>query len=109
MAGIPKTMRAAAIDRFGGPEELTIHTLPVPEIGTRELLIAVHTAGVGSWDADIRAGWWPEGRPKFPLVLGTAAPAWWRRSVRRCVGSSRTTRCTPIASRTRRAASMPNT
>ncbi|TMB22576.1 MAG: NADP-dependent oxidoreductase [Deltaproteobacteria bacterium] len=71
MAGIPKTMRAAAIDRFGGPEELTIHTLPVPEIGTRELLVAVHTAGVGSWDADIRAGWWPEGRPKFPLVLGT--------------------------------------
>jgi NADPH:quinone reductase-like Zn-dependent oxidoreductase len=23
------------------------------------------------WDADIRGGWWPEGRPKFPLVLGT--------------------------------------
>jgi NADPH:quinone reductase len=71
MAGIPKTMRAAAIDRFGGPEELTIHTLPVPEIGPNELLIAVHGAGVGSWDADVRGGWWPEGRPKFPLVLGT--------------------------------------
>lgn len=71
MAGIQKTMRAAAIDRFGGPEVLTIHTLPVPEIGTREILIAVHTAGVGTWDADIRGGWWPEGRPKFPIVLGT--------------------------------------
>jgi NADPH:quinone reductase-like Zn-dependent oxidoreductase len=36
------------------------------------LLIAVHTAGVGSWDADIRGGWWPgPGRPNFPLVLGT--------------------------------------
>src|SRR6266481_4615263 len=71
MPGVPKTMRAAAIDRFGGPEELTLHTLPVPEIGPKELLIAVHTAGVGSWDAEMRAGWWPEGKPKFPLVLGT--------------------------------------
>jgi NADPH:quinone reductase-like Zn-dependent oxidoreductase len=71
MPAIPKTMQAAAIDRFGGPEVLTIHTLPVPEIGTREMLIAVHTAGVGSWDAEMRGGWWPEGRPKFPLVLGS--------------------------------------
>jgi NADPH:quinone reductase-like Zn-dependent oxidoreductase len=65
-------MRAAAIDRFGGPEVLTIHTLPVPVIGPQEILIAVHTAGVGSWDAAIRGGWWPEeGGPEFPLVLGT--------------------------------------
>lgn len=27
---IPSTMRAAALDRFGGPEVLTIHELPVP-------------------------------------------------------------------------------
>jgi NADPH:quinone reductase-like Zn-dependent oxidoreductase len=26
---------------------------------------------VGSWDADIREGWYPEGEPRFPLVLGT--------------------------------------
>jgi len=31
----------------------------------------VHTAGVGGWDADIRGGWYPAGRPRFPLVLGT--------------------------------------
>jgi NADPH:quinone reductase-like Zn-dependent oxidoreductase len=29
------------------------------------------TAGVGSWDAEMRAGWYPGGHPKFPLVLGT--------------------------------------
>jgi NADPH2:quinone reductase len=69
-------MRAAAIDRFGGPKVLTIHTLPVPTVGPREVLIAVHTAGVGSWDADIRAGWWPQGRPRFPLVLGTDGAGW---------------------------------
>jgi NADPH:quinone reductase len=71
MPAVTKTMRAAAIDRFGGPEELTVHTLPVPEIGPRELLIAVHTAGTASWDVEMRGGWWPEGKPRFPLVLGT--------------------------------------
>src|SRR5258708_15458222 len=70
-ARIPKTMRAAAIDRFGGPEVLTLHELPLPEIDTNEVLIKLHTSGVGPWDADIRGGWWPEGRPKFPVVLGT--------------------------------------
>ncbi len=69
---IPVTMRAAAIDRFGGPDVLTLHVLPVPEIDPSEVLIATHTAGVGSWDADMREGWWPDGkRPSLPLVLGT--------------------------------------
>jgi len=64
-------MRAAAIDRFGGPRALSIHELPVPSVGPREVLIALDSAGVGGWDADMRGGWWPEGRPRFPLVLGT--------------------------------------
>lgn len=68
---ISSTMRAAALDRFGGPEALTIHELPVPTLDADEILIAVHTAGVGPWDADMRTGWWPEGEPTFPLVLGS--------------------------------------
>jgi NADPH2:quinone reductase len=69
---IKTTMRAAAIDRFGRPEVLKLHLLPVPAIDPGEVLIAVHTAGVGSWDADMRQGWSPDGkRPRFPLVLGT--------------------------------------
>jgi NADPH:quinone reductase-like Zn-dependent oxidoreductase len=52
-------MRAAAIDRFGGPEVLSIHSLPVPVPNAREVLIAVDTAGVGGWDADMREGWSP--------------------------------------------------
>lgn len=66
-----KTMKAAALDRFGPPSVLKLHTLPVPEPGPREVLIELHAAGVGVWDTDIRGGWWPEGRPKFPLVLGS--------------------------------------
>jgi NADPH2:quinone reductase len=68
---IPATMKAAAIDRFGPPDVLTLHTLPTPRPGPGEVLIAVHGAGVGVWDADIRGGWWPQGKPKFPVVLGT--------------------------------------
>lgn len=65
-------MRAAVMDRFGGPEVLTLRVVPVPALDPSEVLIAVHTAGVGSWDADMREGWWPDGdRPAFPLVLGT--------------------------------------
>src|SRR4051794_7111036 len=68
---LPKTMRAAAIDRFGGPEVLTLHTLPTPMPDDREVLIALDTSGVGVWDAEMRAGWYPAGQPQFPLVLGS--------------------------------------
>ena len=67
---IPATMRAAAIDRFGGPEVLSIHTLPVPEPNAQEVLIALDAAGVGSWDAAWRSGEWAEGEEHFPLILG---------------------------------------
>ena len=52
-------MRAAAIDRFGRPHVVTPHVLPVPAVESGDVLIAVHTAGVGSWDADMREGWSP--------------------------------------------------
>src|SRR5260370_1576319 len=75
MRSLPKSMRAAAINRFGGPGVLKIRLLPVPVPAAGEVLIALDTAGVGGWDADIRGGWWPEGRPPFPLVLGTDGAA----------------------------------
>jgi NADPH:quinone reductase-like Zn-dependent oxidoreductase len=66
------TMKAAAIDHFGPPSAITLHTLPVPEPDPHEVVIQVHAAGVGSWDESIRDGSWkPPGRTKFPLVLGT--------------------------------------
>jgi NADPH:quinone reductase-like Zn-dependent oxidoreductase len=63
-------MRAAAIDDFGPPSSLTLHNLPVPKPGPGEVLIEVHAAGVGIWDAKIRDGTWAEGKEHFPLVLG---------------------------------------
>src|ERR1700730_15763465 len=68
---VPEVMQAAAIDRFGEPDVLTPHTLPVPTPDPGEVLIALDTAGVGPWDLDIRGSWYPGRRPRFPLVLGT--------------------------------------
>jgi NADPH:quinone reductase-like Zn-dependent oxidoreductase len=70
LPGVPTMMLAAAIDRFGPPDVLSLHTLPVPAIDANEVLIAVYVAGVGSWDAKIRDGSWASGDEKFPLVLG---------------------------------------
>lgn len=42
MNNIPKTMCAAAIDRFGGPEVLTIQKLPVPSVYANEALITAY-------------------------------------------------------------------
>jgi NADPH:quinone reductase len=67
---VPRTMFAAAIDRFGGPEEITSHALPGPPLDAGEVLIAVDTAGVGPWDADVREGFFAGRKPHFPLVLG---------------------------------------
>src|SRR5262245_65065374 len=70
MRHTPKEMRGAAIGRFARPKELPLHRLPAPALDQNEVLIALDTMGAGPWDADIREGWYPAGRPRFPLVLG---------------------------------------
>src|SRR5215469_17145239 len=70
-AAVPQTMRAAAIDKGGGPELITLRTLPVPRPAADEVLIAVHTAGVASWDVYVRQHPDELKHSHFPLVLGT--------------------------------------
>jgi NADPH:quinone reductase-like Zn-dependent oxidoreductase len=64
-------LNVAAIERFGGPKELWLHTLPVPIPAAKKVLSALHSSGVAGWDADMRQGWFPSGRPHFPFVLRT--------------------------------------
>jgi NADPH:quinone reductase-like Zn-dependent oxidoreductase len=68
---VPLTMKVAVIDRFGPPDAITIKDVPTPEPETGEVLIAMDTAGVGVWDAEIRRGPWMPPLAKFPFVLGT--------------------------------------
>ncbi|BCM90945.1 alcohol dehydrogenase [Abditibacteriota bacterium] len=70
MADVTKQMKAMAIDQYGGPEALTLHTLPVPEVGENEVLIRVEVAGVGVWDPMEREGKLIMGETYFPRTLG---------------------------------------
>jgi len=68
------TMRAAALDRFGGVENIHVKQLPVPEPGPDEILLRIESAGVGVWDPFEREGEFAKmfgSKPTFPYVLGS--------------------------------------
>jgi NADPH:quinone reductase len=67
---IPAQMKAAAIDRFGGPEVLHAETLPVPHPAADQVLIRLDSAGIGVWDPEVRSGEVELGRSGFPRVIG---------------------------------------
>lgn len=67
---VPGQMKAAALDRFGGPEVLRVHSLPVPTPNDDEVLIALDSAGIGVWDPLVRSGELKFGEHEFPLVIG---------------------------------------
>src|SRR5262249_44591650 len=67
---IPQQMKAAVLDKYGGPEVLPVATLPVPTPGAGEILIRLESAGIGVWDADVRSGEFEIGERKFPKVIG---------------------------------------
>ncbi len=69
-----QTMRAVAIDEFGGIDKMKPRQLPVPEVAGDEILLRVDTAGVGVWDPFEREGGFAKDfgmRANFPLVLGS--------------------------------------
>lgn len=63
-------MRACRVHRFGGPEAISLDEIPVPKPGPGEVLVRVRAAGVGPWDAWIRAGRSVLPQP-LPLTLGS--------------------------------------
>ncbi|HYS80144.1 MAG TPA: NADP-dependent oxidoreductase [Anaeromyxobacteraceae bacterium] len=67
---IPKQMKAAAIDKFGGPEVLHTETLPVPKPKAGQVLIRLDSAGIGVWDPYVRSGELELGKRDFPQVIG---------------------------------------
>lgn len=64
-------MHAAAIDRVGPASMLKIHELPLPKVGPDDVLIALDTVGVGTWEPSQRSGEWGVEGARFPLVLGS--------------------------------------
>ncbi|MET4745522.1 NADPH:quinone reductase-like Zn-dependent oxidoreductase [Bradyrhizobium japonicum] len=67
---LPAEMSAWRVHAFGPPEAMTFETVPRPKPGPGEVLVKVHAAGVGPWDAWIRSGRSALPQP-LPLILGS--------------------------------------
>ena len=67
---MPDTMKANRVHKFGGPEAITFEEIPVTLPAPGEVLVRVHAAGVGPWDAWVRSGRSALPRP-LPLTLGS--------------------------------------
>ncbi len=65
------SMRAIAIDDFGGPERMQLRELPDPKVGPDFVRIRVQAAGVNPVDAKVRQGRLEGAFPHhFPLIGG---------------------------------------
>jgi NADPH:quinone reductase-like Zn-dependent oxidoreductase len=66
-----KVMKAVRIHKYGGPEVLQYEDAPRPQLGSGEVLIRVHAAGVNPADWKVREGHLKQSvQHKFPLILG---------------------------------------
>ena len=70
MTAIQPSMKAWRVHEFGGPEKMILETIPRPPPAAGGVLVKVHAAGVGPWDAWIRAGKSALPQP-LPLTLGS--------------------------------------
>ncbi|KAG8739821.1 hypothetical protein FRC10_005082 [Ceratobasidium sp. 414] len=70
MSPIPKTMKAARVNKQGGIDEIQVVDIPVPEPKPDEILIKTEWAGVNFIDTYFRGGVYP--RPT-PFTLGQEA------------------------------------
>jgi NADPH:quinone reductase-like Zn-dependent oxidoreductase len=61
-------MKAAYIDKFGGPEVLKVGDLPDPSAGPGQIVVDVAAASINAADWKVRAGEYKQAN--FPLILG---------------------------------------
>ena len=78
---LPPPMRAAVIDRFGGPDVAAVQSVPAPRFGVNDVLVRVHASTVSAADHRLRARDLPKGMSLLAMpVVG------WRRPRRRILG-----------------------
>jgi NADPH:quinone reductase-like Zn-dependent oxidoreductase len=68
-----RSMRAVRVYQFGGLESIVYEEVSRPEPVERQVLVRVKAAGVGPWDAWVRAGKSALTQP-LPLILGSDLP-----------------------------------
>lgn len=65
----PHIMKAAYIEKFGGPEVLTYGDLPDPTAGPGQIVVDTVAVSINGADAKVCGGEYG-GQPKFPMILG---------------------------------------
>jgi NADPH:quinone reductase-like Zn-dependent oxidoreductase len=68
--GVPRLMKAVRIHQFGGLETIMYEEVSRPAPAEGQVLVRVEAAGVGPWDAWVRAGKSANPQP-LPLILGS--------------------------------------
>src|SRR4051812_30479265 len=67
----PSQMKAVVVQKYGGPEVLSLQNIPLPEPKEDEIRIQVVAAGVNPVDAAIRSGMFAKFfKTKLPLIPG---------------------------------------
>ncbi|TGN38380.1 NADPH:quinone oxidoreductase [Paracoccus liaowanqingii] len=64
-----KTMKAAVLTRFGGPDSFELRDVPVPQVGARQVRVRVHATAVNPLDYQIRRGDYVDYVP-LPAITG---------------------------------------
>ncbi len=64
-----KTMKAAVLTRFGGPDAFELRAVPVPEVGSRQVRVRVHATALNPLDYQIRRGDYTDYVP-LPAITG---------------------------------------
>ena len=67
---LPSSFKAVQVDEFGGIESMQYRDVPLARPGSNQVLVRVAAAGVGPWDAWVRAGKSVLPQP-LPLTLGS--------------------------------------
>ncbi|GHO87377.1 NADP-dependent oxidoreductase [Dictyobacter formicarum] len=68
-----KMMQAIQVQRYGGPEQLVLESIPCPRPQAGEVLVRVHTVGVLPIEWKMRQGLFKSVRPAtFPYIPGSA-------------------------------------
>jgi NADPH:quinone reductase len=64
-----KTMKAAVLTRFGGPDAFELREVPVPPVGPRQVRVRVHATAINPLDYQIRRGDYADHVP-LPAIIG---------------------------------------
>jgi NADPH2:quinone reductase len=64
-----KTMKAAVLTRFGGPDAFELRDVTVPDVGSRQVRVRVHATAVNPLDYQIRRGDYADYVP-LPAIIG---------------------------------------